>query len=55
MANECCEGLRRLIWDNTLPGCETMPFGGGFLCTAKCGDGYCDSKENKCTCPEDCN
>jgi hypothetical protein len=56
MANQCCNGLEALQWNETLPGCEEMPTGGGHLCTAKCGDGICNSpKEGKCTCPVDCH
>lgn len=54
MAKECCSGLKRLLWNESISGCENPPVGGGFLCTAKCGNGVCDPKEEKCTCPEDC-
>ncbi len=54
MATECCEGLKGLIWNVDIKGCEEPMVGGGYLCTSKCGNEICDSNENKCICPEDC-
>ena len=42
----CCAGLKKII----MPNVEDA----GFLCTAKCGNGVCDSALEKTYCPQDC-
>ena len=52
--NVCCAGLSAI--SNSRPNangvCEVVPGGRGY-CTY-CGNGNCESPENKCNCPQDC-
>ncbi|MEM3450066.1 MAG: hypothetical protein QW439_00640 [Candidatus Woesearchaeota archaeon] len=51
---QCCPGLSKINNSANLTngGCSQAT---GEYCTAKCGNGVCDSLENRCNCPEDCS
>ncbi len=51
---DCCEGLDHIDCDTYDVGtgsCQECT--GSFYCTY-CGNGSCDTRENECNCPEDC-
>jgi hypothetical protein len=51
---ECCEGLTK-IDNSSLNGSDCIyPVNESFVCT-NCGDGLCQSPENICNCPIDCD
>lgn len=51
----CCEGLVEVpSMGVTADGICTSPTPCGGVCRP-CGNGVCDSNENKCNCPEDCS
>lgn len=53
-AAECCPGLTHTSVSQANPESgECEPLIGGFICI-DCGNGTCESFENKCMCPEDC-
>ena len=48
----CCSGLKPVLLAHIKDGkCITLPCGN--VCRP-CGNGVCDTNENKCNCPEDC-
>ena len=49
-ATDCCAGLSKINYCNDLGECKNA-----VICTAKCGDRICGSRENKYNCPKDCN
>lgn len=53
-AGECCEGLAVIV-QATSSDCAQAAVAGGenSICSA-CGNGSCESWENKCNCPQDC-
>jgi len=57
IATECCEGLKAILPpDKFDEDCNFKPrigVSGGDVC-ANCGNGVCESWENKCNCSEDC-
>ena len=57
IATECCEGLKAISPpDKFDEDCNFKPrigVSGGDVC-ANCGNGVCESWENKCNCSEDC-
>lgn len=58
LLGKCCGGLTEII-DFPVPikgefNCdEIFPLGSDLLCS-DCGNAICESWENKCNCPEDC-
>lgn len=54
-SGKCCEGLVPI--KNDVPGRYKGCTGrvGGFPVCSGCGNGVCDSRENTCNCPQDCN
>jgi hypothetical protein len=54
---KCCAGLKEIgeIWYDENKTCEEifMMVGYGSICS-DCGNNICESWENKCNCPSDC-
>ena len=55
---ECCAGLKEILAgkypQDYNADCSTTGFSGiSYLCS-DCGNGNCESWENKCSCPADC-
>lgn len=48
-AADCCSGLSKINYCSDAGECKNA-----VICTAKCGDGACDDRENKYNCPADC-
>jgi len=46
---KCCQGLGQIAYCNNSGECKNS-----VICTAKCGNGACDDKENKYNCAKDC-
>ncbi|MCU0653086.1 MAG: hypothetical protein MUD10_02395 [Candidatus Pacebacteria bacterium] len=46
----CCTGLAEINYCNDSGECKNAS-----ICTAKCGNGACDYRENKYNCPKDCS
>lgn len=49
----CCEGLKRVPLASETEDGQCIAASCGSICRP-CGNGICDSNENKCNCPEDC-
>ncbi len=51
----CCQGLKAMSGFEYNGGCSDIRVpGSAVICSSKCGNGICESWENGCNCPSDC-